>query len=131
MKISFFLKKFCILGMASVGVMSFAVSSVAAAPFDPGFCNTVTAIPVSECSVLENFYNTFNGSGWTLNGVNSWGVDTNAANWRGLVITNGRASEILLTASHLSGSISNFSFSGLTQLTRISTASNNISGNLL
>ena len=71
------------------------------APFTS--CESVSAIPVSECEALVAFYNSTNGPNWTDH--TNWLENNQPSTWYGVYVENGHVVVIDFLANRLSGSI--------------------------
>ena len=88
-------------------------------------CLTVTAIPVTECEALVNFYNQTNGNTWQKN--IGWNKNDTPCQWWGVSCENGYVTRLYLENNHLHGPLPD-SLAQLNQLQELSLSGNQLSG---
>jgi len=94
-------------------------------PPPPGFCDSVTEIPQSECEALVVLYNSTDGSTWTNN--TGWLQTITPCFWNGISCDNGHINSIQLSSNNLSGNIPP-ELGNLTKLEHLYLFSNHLSG---
>lgn len=66
-------------------------------------CYDVTEIPVSECNILQDLYNSTNGANWTNH--SGWLQTATPCSWYGIVCESGHVTAIVLGNNNLVGTI--------------------------
>jgi len=90
-------------------------------------CNTVLDVPVSECQVLVDLYQSTNGAGWINN--SNWLSSTYVNNWFGIGVESNHVVYIILQNNKLSGSLPD-SLGDLNYLEALALTNSNITGTI-
>lgn len=90
-------------------------------------CNSISDIPVAECTALTDLYKDTSGDGW--NNKDGWLSDTVADNWYGVSVSSGNVTVLNLHNNNLNGTLPS-SIGNLDHLIQLALSYNYISGNI-